>query len=60
PALQAGEGKECKDAKACTDSKVKATECAEKTACCAAEKQAKLKKGFNPSANKGAMQLVKR
>lgn len=59
PAL-AGEGKDCKDAKACTDTKVaKAAQC--ETACATASaKQAKLKKGFNPSANKGAMQLVKR
>jgi hypothetical protein len=53
----AGEGKDSKDAKACTDTKVaKAASC--ETACCA--KQAALKKGFNPSANKGAMLLVKR
>ena len=59
PAL-AGEGKDCKDAKACPDAKVaKAASC--ETACATAcAKQAKLKKGFNPSANKGAMQLVKR
>ena len=59
PAL-AGEGKDCKDAKACTDAKVaKAASC--ETACCAKEaKLAKLKKGFNPSAEKGAMLLVKR
>ena len=57
----AGEGKDCKDAKACTDTKVaKAASC--ETACCAKEaaKLAKLKKGFNPSAEKGAMLLVKR
>jgi hypothetical protein len=54
----AGEGKECKEAKACDSAKVaKAASC--ETSCCAA-KQAALKKGFNPSANKGAMQLVKR
>ncbi len=48
---------ESKDAKACTDAKVaKAASC--ETTCCA--KQAKLKQGFNPSANKGAMLLVKR
>jgi len=53
----AGEGKDCKDAKACTDAKVaKAASC--ESTCCA--KQAALKKGFNPSANKGAMLLVKR
>jgi len=54
----AGEGK---DAKACADAKVaKAASC--ETACCAKEaaKLAKLKKGFNPSAEKGAMLLVKR
>jgi len=52
---------ENKDAKACTDTKVaKAASC--ETACCAKEaaKLAKLKKGFNPSAEKGAMLLVKR
>ena len=53
----AGESKAGKDAKACTDSKVaKAASC--ETACCA--KEAKLRQGFNPSANKGAMLLVKR
>jgi hypothetical protein len=56
----AGEGKDSKDAKACTDTKVaKAASC--ETACCSKEaKLAKLKKGFNPSANKGAMLLVQR
>jgi hypothetical protein len=59
PAL-AGEGKDCKDAKACTDAKVaKAAQC-ESACATACAKQAKLKKGFNPSAEKGAMQLVKR
>ena len=53
----AGEGKDC--AKACSDTKAKAASL--ETACCAKEaKQAKLKKGFNPSAEKGAMLLVKR
>ena len=52
----AGEGKDCKDAKACTDTKVA------KAACCesACAKQAKLKKGFNPSETKGATLLAKR
>jgi hypothetical protein len=56
----AGEGKECKDAKACTDTKVaKAASC--ESACAAAcAKQAKLKKGFNPSESKGAVLLAKR
>lgn len=57
----AGEGKDAKDAKACSDTKVaKAASC--ETACCAKEaaKLAKLKKGFNPSDEKGAMLLVKR
>ena len=59
PAL-AGEGKDCKDAKACTDAKVaKASQC-ESACATACAKQAKLKKGFNPAAEKGAMQLVKR
>ena len=51
---------ESKDAKACPDAKVaKAASC--ETACCSKEaKLAKLKKGFNPSAEKGAMLLVKR
>ena len=56
----AGEGKDCKDAKACPSAKVaKATTC-ESACATACAKQAALKKGFNPSANKGAMQLVKR
>ena len=55
PAL-AGEGKDCKDAKACTDTKVAKATCCE-SACA---KQAKLKKGFNPAEAKGATLLAKR
>jgi len=55
PALQAGDAKAAKDAKDCKDTKVAAASCA---GCCA--KEAALKKGFNPSETKGAMQLVKR
>jgi hypothetical protein len=58
PALQADDAKAAKtskDAKDCKDTKVAATSCA---GCCA--KEAALKKGFNPSETKGAMQLVKR
>ncbi len=58
PALQADDAKTAKDAKDCKDTKVSAASCAGKDTCCA--KEAALKKGFNPSEMKGAMQLVKR
>ena len=61
PALQADDAKAAKtakDAKDCKDTKVSAASCAGKDTCCA--KEAALKKGFNPSETKGAMQLVKR
>ena len=55
PALRADQNKDSKD---CKDAKASAATCVGKDSCCA--KEAALKKGFNPSANKGAMQLVKR
>jgi hypothetical protein len=58
PALRADDAKAAKDAKDCKDTKVSASSCAGKDTCCA--KEAALKKGFNPSEKKGAMQLVKR
>ena len=56
----AGEGKDCKDAKACSSTKVAKAASCESACATACAKQAKLKKGFNPSAEKGAMLLVKR
>jgi hypothetical protein len=53
PALRADDAKAAKDSKDCKDAKASAC-----SACCA--KEAALKKGFNPSESKGAMQLVKR
>ncbi len=53
PALQAGDAKAAKDSKDCKDAKASAC-----SACCA--KETTMKKSFNPSENKGAMQLVKR
>jgi hypothetical protein len=55
PALQAGDAKAAKDAKDCKDAKASASAC---SACCS--KETTLKKSFNPSETKGAMQLVKR
>lgn len=59
PAL-AGEGKDCKDAKACSTTKVAKAASCESACATACAKKAALKKGFNPSEKKGAMQLVKR
>lgn len=59
----AGEGKECQDAKAakaCADAKVAKAASCESACATACAKQARLKKGFNPSENKGATLLAKR